>query len=661
MVEFEVVVETVLDGGTRGELRFRPDFEDGGGENVGSRVPQALDVGHLRSLLQGFALAFLRHKSDELYVARRNEPDISTRKSRAMLRTIHLAISFLLWAGGFAWGATMQDLNKALMKVAEKGDYSAAQALLKKGADPNARVSGTWLNYTPLLQAVAENHLEVAELLLDWGADPYLESENHCHAIVYAGHKNGEKILQLLLARGVPIDFRNSEGSTAVERLVASSGSAEDLDVLFKLGADPNQKTRTGGRLLNRAVHLRNVDAIRTLIRVGAEINARDEDGRTALINAADYSYESLPLAKILVEAGAEINAQDLNGSTALLYAVGAGENIYIYLIAQGADVNLATRDGFTPLMKAAKECALDRMRLLIERGADVCARMKDGGTAVHLAAGNTPRAWDEGGETVMHRDQLEMITLLQEKGADLEARTAEGRSALHFAAESGYASVLQLLLEKALDPGAKDKNGDTALHCAVRSRWPEKLEKVKLLVRAGVNVANKDGDTPLLLAVAMMDRWACTLLLDGGALVDVKNAREETPLLLAASSFNRQYVAPKDYVEIIRRLSAKKSEIDRRDGGTLTAAMWAAASDLPEALEAILNQGADLRARSGDGRTCLMWAASSNALGTIRLLVSRGADLKERDNTGRTAAEWARAMGYAAAVSELEKAPATK
>lgn len=158
-----------------------------------------------------------------------------------------------------------------------------------------------------------------------------------------------------------------------------------------------------------------------------------------------------------------------------------------------------------------------------------------------------------------------------------------------------------------------------------------------------------------------MMDRLACALLLDGGALVDVKNAREETPLLLAASSFNRQYVAPKDYVEILRRLSAKTSEIDRRDGGTLTAAMWTAASDMPEALEAILNQGADLRAQSGDGRTCLMWAASSNALKTIRLLVSRGADVKERDSSGRTAADWARSMGYDAAVSELEKVPATK
>ena len=158
------------------------------------------------------------------------------------------------------------------------------------------------------------------------------------------------------------------------------------------------------------------------------------------------------------------------------------------------------------------------------------------------------------------------------------------------------------MLLEKVLNPGAKDKNGDTPLHCAVQSRSEGKIEKIKLLLPAGINFANKNGDTPLLLAVAMMDRPACALLLDGGALVDVKNAREETPLLLAASSFNRQYVAPKDYVEIASRLSAKTSEIDRRDGRTMTASDVGRSVRYARGVGGNSNQKADLRVRSGDG-----------------------------------------------------------
>ena len=50
VVEFDVVIETVFDRRTRGELCVGPDFEDGGRENVCSRMAQALDVGHLGAL-----------------------------------------------------------------------------------------------------------------------------------------------------------------------------------------------------------------------------------------------------------------------------------------------------------------------------------------------------------------------------------------------------------------------------------------------------------------------------------------------------------------------------------------------------------------------------------------------------------------------------------
>ena len=58
----EVVIEAVLDRRARGELRVGPDFEDGGGQNVRSRMAQALDIGHLRTLLQSFS--FVRHWRD---------------------------------------------------------------------------------------------------------------------------------------------------------------------------------------------------------------------------------------------------------------------------------------------------------------------------------------------------------------------------------------------------------------------------------------------------------------------------------------------------------------------------------------------------------------------------------------------------------------------
>ena len=49
VVQFEIVIEAVFDRWTRGELRIRPDLENGRGQDVGSRMPQTLDVGHLRA------------------------------------------------------------------------------------------------------------------------------------------------------------------------------------------------------------------------------------------------------------------------------------------------------------------------------------------------------------------------------------------------------------------------------------------------------------------------------------------------------------------------------------------------------------------------------------------------------------------------------------
>ena len=78
------------------------------------------------------------------------------------------------------------------MTAAKAGDMAAAQQALELGADPDCRVPGTWLNFTPLLQAISENHFEVAKLLLEHGADPSLEDDNGDPAMIFAAdEKNG--------------------------------------------------------------------------------------------------------------------------------------------------------------------------------------------------------------------------------------------------------------------------------------------------------------------------------------------------------------------------------------------------------------------------------------------------------------------------------------
>jgi len=556
-----------------------------------------------------------------------------------------IVLPWLIGTGVAAMQPQLQDLNKALMEAAKKGDVKSAESALEKGADPNARVFGTWLNYTPLLQAITNGRRNVAELLLDWGADPYAEDENHDTPIGFAAEKGKEAILDLLLSRGVPIDWKSSVGWTPAER--------GDLDVLLNYGIDPNQRTADGSCLLTMAAFNDSPEQLKLLIDHGANLNAQDDEGNTALM-VAIYQNRQKAIT-FLINAGADLNIQNKSGESALSRAIGFRTNTASVLIEHAANVNLADQSGKTLLMEAASTASLAVFNQLLSHGADVHARTKTGETAAHFAAGFSGLDWDNARSVENRRNLIEIISALEAHGADLKALNTAQKSALHFAADTGYAGTVQKLLDKQLDPRGADTHGDTPLHVAIASHTADRIEKVKLLIGSGVNVQNKDGDSPLHIAATGMDASICSILLERGALIDQPNQKAQTPLLLAASSFNRQYVGAKTYAEVIRLFAARTSAIDSRDDTKMTAAMWAGASDVPEALDAIIAKGADINARSADGRDCLMWAASANATKTIQFLLRRGADVKAKDNAGRSAANWARLLGYDQTMRQLD------
>ena len=92
---------------------------------------------------------------------------------------------------------------------------------------------------------------------------------------------------------------------------------------------------------------------------------------------------------KYQLKQGANVNAKDKNGWTALIFCID-DENTYDsvceYLIEQGADVNVKTKSGWTPLMFAAEKNRRGLVETLLKKGADINAKNKNGYTAVDLA-----------------------------------------------------------------------------------------------------------------------------------------------------------------------------------------------------------------------------------------------------------------------------------
>ncbi len=128
-------------------------------------------------------------------------------------------------------------------------------------------------------------------------------------------------------------------------------------------------------------------------------------------------------------------------------------------LLEKGADVNARDKDGYTALMRACANGHTDTARLLIEKGADVKAKSEDGKTALMAACANG------------HTDTAQ---LLIEKGADVKAKSEYGDTALMWACVNGHADVAQLLIEKGADVKARNKGGYTALMLACKKGYAD-------------------------------------------------------------------------------------------------------------------------------------------------------------------------------------------
>jgi ankyrin repeat protein len=296
-----------------------------------------------------------------------------------------------------------------------------------------------------------------------------------------------------------------------LERLFGSSskekGAASDVDKLktvFATGADVTAKSKEGRTALMEAALKGDANSVKAMITAGADVNAKTNKGRTALMYASSTTRsrklgtleftlvlcaEEWPqrteCIKALLAAGADVNAKDNEGKTALREAAWkGGADSLKALIAAGADVNAKDKEGYTAL-DAALDLP-DNVKALIAAGADVNAKDKTGGTVL-FRAGNP--------------DSIEALIAA---GADVNAKNNKGRTALMYAISSRDIDCVKALIAGGADVDAKDNDGNTALYSAIASEDKvDALRKVTALIAAGadVNVKNNKGYSALMAA----------------------------------------------------------------------------------------------------------------------------------------------------------------
>ena len=197
--------------------------------------------------------------------------------------------------------------------------------------------------------------------------------------------------------------------------------------------------------------------AIISLLRPSFVNYAQENDGRTPLHFAAhDYST-----ARVLLIAGANVNVKSRRGVTPLHRASKLGQAPLVeLLISYGAKVNVKDNDGATPLHYAVGSGSTGVVEVLVENGARLNSRTSRGRTALHWAV-----LMCEEGSTKYSDDYVKFFRIAQElflHSADVNARAEDGKTPLHVAVSEGRTVIVTYLLEKGADPVSQDKQGRT-------------------------------------------------------------------------------------------------------------------------------------------------------------------------------------------------------
>lgn len=186
-----------------------------------------------------------------------------------------------------ARGANPQVLTRegeSLMTAALRWDSpDIARLLLAKGCDPNLRRRGT---PSPLMRAIATNDMELARDLLARGADVHAVTRTGWDTLHEAAETGRADWVRLLLDRGVDVNQRQKDGWAAVHQ-AASSESPEALNMLLTApGINIRVVDEDGETPLHTAARKGRTEAVRALLKAGAEVNARDSKGNTPLTAA---------------------------------------------------------------------------------------------------------------------------------------------------------------------------------------------------------------------------------------------------------------------------------------------------------------------------------------------------------------------------------------
>ena len=337
----------------------------------------------------------------------------------------------------------------ALHYTARFGLSIVAGKILSSSEEPvveTVNIKDSW-GKAPLLWAAKHGQSDIAELLLNNGADINARGGFYGNALQVASSGGHETVVKLLLDRGAKLNMQDE--SCNMLQTAAATGHELIVKALLSKFVNVNAQGGFYGNALQAASAEGHELLVQLLLDNGADVNAEGGFYGNSVQAASARGYKSI--LKLLLDRGANVNAQGGYHGNALQAASATGNKSIAKLLLTRSKCTDIDKEGGrygSALQAASAKGYKSIVKLLINAGADVRAQNGRYGNAICAASAT-------GHESI--------IRLLLKAGADINAWSALYGNALCAASTGGHESVVKLLISRGISFEAKNHHGETA------------------------------------------------------------------------------------------------------------------------------------------------------------------------------------------------------
>ncbi|TAQ90941.1 hypothetical protein B7494_g700 [Chlorociboria aeruginascens] len=535
-----------------------------------------------------------------------------------------------------------RSLGKLLVTAADVGSIGCVRVLLAHAADPNSNSrSGT-----ALYRAVAGNHTDVAQLLLEQEPKPDMDViPPGCQTLLMCAVSNrNTELVSLLIGNGAKVDVVDPSGGYCKTPLSLACylGDLDTVKLLLAHKAGINYTGDTSDSPLFSAVYGHRIEVAKHLLQDETiDVMWAAGDG----LNALHAAWHTPDIISELLRRGVPINSRCALGTALHIVTTGNNPKSIKALLANDPKPDLDSMQedeiGYTPLQPTCiyrPVCA----EILLKAGANPKFKNKNGEDAVDILFRTESDAKDA--------QQCLKLLLSMPYNVPLDQINEQGRTRLHNIKEKTLVSIVQLMVEAGAPLDSQDHDGYTPLAIAI-SESNESVAEYLIKQGASVNTFSPSFGSMLHLAVTKGDLGFVKLLVDSGA--DVETHDSES-LLYTALGIQDDSTLKK----MVRYLvDEAKVLINKRGSGQFAYPIIRAADmtrtkhpTATKLLKFLIRRNAQLDVTDSQGRRAVHLACTSGYKEGIEALVEAGAEIDVEDKLGRRPIHFAAAATAAAA-----------